>query len=151
VTFSSISSTTPNFYIQGISQGTTTLTVTATGYATTTINVTVNPSGFIITSADFNAITGSDTPVGVASALLDANSNFLVVQPVRGGISIQVPMSSDNTSAGTITTPVTLSSSQSAGSATFHAVAVGTTHVNVGTPTGYNTPTSRTSVTATVQ
>jgi hypothetical protein len=152
VTFSSISSTTPNFYIQGMSEGTTTLTVTATGYATTTINVTVGKSGFVVTSANFTAITGSDTPVSMASELLDSNLNYTgIVQPVRPGLTVSVPMTSDNTAAGTITTPVAFSGGQSSSSATFHAVAVGSAHVTVGTPTGFSTPTSRTSVTATVQ
>jgi len=152
LTFSSISSATPNFYVQGMSQGTTTLTVTASGYATTTINVTVGPSGFVITSANFTAITGSDTTVTIASELLDASLNYTgIVQPVRPGLTVSVPMSSDNTATGTISTPVAFSGAQSSASATFHAVALGTAHVSVGTPTGFSTPTSRTSVTATVQ
>ncbi len=152
VTFSSISSTTPNFYIQGISEGTTTLTVTATGYANTTINVTVGKSGFVITSPDFTVITGSDTAVTIASELLDSGLNYTgIVQQVRPGLTVSVPMTSDNTAAGTISTPVTFSGGQSSSSATFHAVAVGTAHVSAGTPTGFSTPTSRTSVTATVQ
>ena len=152
VTFSSISSTTPSFYVQGISEGTTTLTVTATGYATTTINVTVGKAGFVITSANFSAITGSDTSVSIASELLDASLNYTgVVQAVRPGLTVSVSMTSDNTAAGTITSTVAFGAGQSAGIATFHAVAVGTAHVSVGTPTGFSTPTSRTSVTATVQ
>lgn len=152
VTFSSISSTTPNFYVQGMSEGTTTLTITATGYATTTVNVTVGKGGFVITSANFTAITGSDTPVGIASELLDSTLNYTgIVQPVRPGLTVSVTMTSDNTAAGTITSPIAFSGGQSSSSATFHAVAVGTAHVSVGTPTGFSTPTSRTSVTATVQ
>lgn len=152
VTFSSISSTTPNFYVQGMSEGTTTLTITATGYATTTVNVTVGKSGFVITSADFTAITGSDTGVSIASELLDSSLNYTgVVQPVRPGLTVAVAMTSDNTASGTITSSVAFGAGQSAATATFHAVAVGTVHVSAGTPTGFSTPTSRTSVTATVQ
>ncbi|HEU5403844.1 MAG TPA: hypothetical protein VFU86_20985, partial [Terriglobales bacterium] len=152
VTFSSISSSTPFFYIQGMSQGTTTLTVTATGYATTTINVTVGPSGFVITSSDFTVTAGSDSSVTIAPELLDSSLNYTgVVQPVRPGQTLAVPMTSDNTSIGTITSSLTFAAGQAAGAATFHAVAAGTAHVTVGTPSGFSTPTSRTSVTATVQ
>jgi hypothetical protein len=152
VTFSSISSTTPNFYVQGMSEGTTTITITATGYATTTVNVTVGKAGFVITSADFTSITGSNIGVSLASELLDSNLNYTgVVQPVRPGLTVSVPMTSDNTGVGTITSAVAFGAAQSAASASFHAVAVGTAHVSVGTPTGFSTPTSRTSVTATVQ
>jgi hypothetical protein len=150
-TFSSISSTTPYFYIQGIAQGTTTLTVSASGYANATINVTVNPSGFVLTTTNFTATVGTDTGVSIASALLDTNLNFLVVQPVRGGITVSVPMSSDNTPVGTIGTPVSFTANQAGNTATFHPVASGTANISVGVPTGFSTPTTRTKITATVQ
>ena len=151
ISYNSVSSTTPFFYIQGLSQGTATITISASGFANATINVTVNPSGFIISSTNFTATVGSDTSVTVASALLDSNLNFLVVQPVRGGVTVSVPLTSDSTITGTISSPLSFGANQAGAAATFHAVAAGTAHVTVGTPTGFSAPTSRTTVTATVQ
>jgi len=151
VSFSGITSSTPNFYIQGISIGTTTLTVSAPGYADTTIHVTVGPSGFIMDSTSFSTSIGNDTTVTIAPAVLDSTSlNFVALQPLRGGLTVQVPMSTDAPSSGTISSPVSFTGNQAAGNATFHAIANGTVNITVGTPTGFSTPTTFAGITATV-
>lgn len=152
VTFSNITGSTPAFYVQGLSVGTTTLTVSASGYNNATINVTVKPSGFVVTSTGFTTSVGTDTGVGIASALLDTTTLIpLGVQPIRGGLTVSVPVTSSSTATGTVASPISFTGNQGAGGTIFHPVATGTTNITVGTPTGFSTPSANTSITATVQ
>jgi hypothetical protein len=152
VTFNSITGNTPVFYIQGITQGTATFTVSATGYNSATINVTVHPSGFTLATSSFTASVGTDTSLTIASGLLDPTTLSLsVLQPIRGGVTVTVPVTSSSTATGTVTSPVTFTGPQTTGTSTFHAVAVGTSTISVGVPTGFSTPSTNTSLTATVQ
>ena len=152
VTFNSITSTTPAFYIQGLATGTATFTVSATGYNSATINVTVNPSGFTIATSSFATSVAADTNVTIAAGLLDpANLSLSVLQPVRGGLTLSVPVTSSSTGTGTVTSPVSFTGGQGTGTSTFHAVAVGSSTITVGVPAGFSTPSTNTSITATVQ
>ena len=152
VTYNSITGTTPAFYIQGLSTGTATFTVSATGYNSATINVTVNPSGFTLSTSSFTTSLGTDSTITIASGLLDPTSLSLsVLQPVRGGATVSVPVTSSSTATGTVTSPISFAGGQTTGTSKFHAVAAGTTTVSVGVPTGFSTPSTNTSLTATVQ
>ena len=152
VTFNSITGTTPPFYIQGMATGTATFTISATGYNSATINVTVNPSGFTIATSSFTSSVAADTNVTIAAGLLDpANLSLSVLQPVRGGLTVSVPVTSSSTATGTVTSPVSFTGGQGTGTSSFHAVAVGSSTLSVGVPTGFSTPSTNTSITATVQ
>jgi hypothetical protein len=152
VTFNSITGTTPPFYIQGMATGTATFTISATGYNSATINVTVNPSGFTIATSSFTSSVAADTNVTIAAGLLDpANLSLSVLQPVRGGLTVSVPVTSSSTATGTVTSPVSFTGGQGTGTSSFHAVAVGSSTLSVGAPTGFSTPSTNTSITATVQ
>jgi hypothetical protein len=152
VTFNSITGSTPSFYIQGLSVGTATFTVSATGYNSATINVTVNPSGFTFATSSFNTTVGTDTTVTVASGLLDPGTLSLsVLQPIRGGLTVNVPVTSGTAATGTVTSPVVFTGPQTTGTSTFHALAVGSSTLSVGVPTGFSTPSTNTAITATVQ
>jgi len=135
-----------------LSMGTATFTISASGYTDSVIHVTVNPSGFITSSNSFTSSVGVDTTLTVQSGLLDPNTlAFVTLQSVRGGLTVQVPLISSTPATGTITTPVPFAANQAAGTATFHAVAAGTSTLSVGTPSGFSTPSNRTAIVATVQ
>src|SRR6185369_1268293 len=71
ITFNSITGTTPAFFVQGLSTGSATFTVSATGYNSATINVTVNPSGFTLASSNITTTVGADSSITIAAGLLD--------------------------------------------------------------------------------
>jgi hypothetical protein len=130
--------------------GTTTLTIKATGYPDATVNVTVNQSGFVLTKSDFSTTVGADTTVTVAPvALAPVSLAVLAQQNLRPGVTVQVPIASSATSVGTVTTPISVTGGS--GSSTFHAVAKGSTTLAITTPSGYSTPNTSQSITATVQ
>jgi hypothetical protein len=138
------------YFVQGIAPGTTTLTIHAPGYSDATVTVTVYNSGFVLTKNNFTATVGSDTAVGVASAvLLPGTADVFELQSLRPGITAQVPIASSDTTIGTVVSPITVTGGS--GSTTFHAVKAGTTNLSVTTPAGYSTPNLFQTITATVQ
>lgn len=144
------------FYVQGLANsGSVTLTAKGTQYADSTGTINLAPSGFVITSADINnaSVGGSDVSVGIAPAMLDSALNFLSFQQLRAGLTpANVPVSSSNTSVGTITTsPVVFNAGDQAKSTSFHPVGAGTTTLSIATPTGFSTPSGHQSISATVQ
>jgi plastocyanin len=150
ISFSSISTQTSTYYIQGLAPGTTTLTISATGYASATVNVTVYPSGFVLTTGNFSLSAGGSTSVGIAPTAIVPNlADGSVQQPLRPGVTVQVPITSSNTAVGTVTSPISISGGSA--TTTFKAVAAGSTNLTLGTPAGYNTPSLLQQITATVQ
>ncbi len=150
VTFSSITTQTPAFYVQGLATGTATLTISATGYANATVTVTVNPSGFVLTTNSFSTPLGTDATVAISPAVLVPGTlDISVLQSLRPGVSVQVPIASSATTIGTINSPVSITGGSA--TATFHPVAKGSTNLTLSTPSGYSTPSSGQQITATVQ
>lgn len=150
ISFSSISTQTSTYYIQGLAPGTATLTISAAGYASATVNVTVYPSGFVLTSTNFSLSVGGSTSVGIApTAIIPGVADGSVQQPLRPGVSVQVPITSSNTAVGTVNSPIAITGGSS--TTTFKAVAAGTTNLTLGAATGYNTPSLLQQITATVQ
>jgi len=149
---------TPTFLVQSlVSSGTATYTATASGFGSATQTVTFGPSGFVIASpfglgANFFTTTAAaNSPITVFSGLLDSSNNFVTAQAVRGGVTASIPVTSGNTGVGTITvSPVTISGGANTVTTAFHPVANGTSVISVGTPPGFTTPASLTSLTATV-
>src|SRR5581483_10083193 len=91
------------------------------------------------------------TQLTVSSAQLDGLGNFVKTQALRGNMSVNVGVSSADTTIGTVSPKtVTIPGGSVGNSTTFTAVAVGSTNVSVATPTGFSTPAQDVSVSATV-
>jgi hypothetical protein len=164
ITYSNvITATSFTFYVQGVSLGTATLTVNSPGYNQATINVTVDPSGFVIYSPgnSFSTTTFS-TPTGVVvrPAILNPGSltlnNYGQLSPVGGPVNVAVTSTSTTTgvsTVGTVVSPLTFNGGDSSQTSNFQPVAAGTTTISLTTPSGGfspPTPASATSITATV-
>jgi hypothetical protein len=155
VTFSNVTSTSVGtVYVQGRSLGSTTLTVTAAGYTDGTASVSVQPSAFIINSPSSITTTTSaaNTNVQIASARLNPTTlNWAQNQPVRGGLSVNVSVTSSNPAVGVITTsPVTFNGGVGTISTQFDPLAVGSSTLEVVQPPGFSTPSNFRSIPATV-
>lgn len=144
-----------SYYVQGISVGTATLTVSAPGYITSTVNVTVDPSGFVIYSpGNFSTTTFSaPTSVTVLPAILSPNLfTLLAYGTLSPGVAAAVPVTSATPGVGTVTSPINFSGSSSSGTFAFQPIAGGSTVLSIGTPTGFTAPSQAASyqITATV-
>ena len=149
ISFPNVSNQTPTYYVQGISTGTGTITIQAPGYGTATVTVTVYPSGFIVAKSNLSAAVGTDTTVSISPAvLLPGSLDVYDLQSLRPGVTVQVPITSSDTTVGTIASPVAVSGGS--GTTTFHAVASGTTNLTISTPAGYSTPSVSQQLTVTV-
>ena len=145
-----------SFYVQGQSVGTSVITVTAPGYQSATINVTVDPSGFVIYSpGNFSTTTFSaPTSITVLPAVLNPSTlailNYGTLNPAIG--TVTVPFASSATQIGTVTSPFTFSGGSTSATATFTPLAAGATNLSIGTPANFSTPTpaSNLQITATV-
>ncbi len=143
------------FYVQGQTVGTSTLTVTAPGYQSNSINVTVDPSGFIFYSGNIATTTFSaNTTVYVQPVVLSPGTLNVVTgaQLTPGNGTVSVAMASSATQVGTITTPINFNGGDTLLSATFQPIAAGTTNITIATPAGFSTPSQAgtTQITATV-
>ncbi|HMK29278.1 MAG TPA: choice-of-anchor D domain-containing protein [Terriglobales bacterium] len=102
--------TLPTFWIQGISLtggSPVVLTVTSTPpvYASTTTNVAVTPSGFVVSAASnpINTTTISQhTPITLTVYRLDPANNLVAPGFVRGGLSVTIPISTSNSTLGSV-------------------------------------------------
>jgi len=164
------SSTTP-VYAQALA-GTGAVNLTASGpsFDPQTVSVSLVPSGFVLavnpcvttTSFSTTLLSGSDTPLSVYSVALDpttlndvdTNGCAPNAEPVRPGMApVSVPVTSGNTSVGTITiNPVSFNAGDSTKGTAFHPVANGTSVLSLGTPSaaGFSTPSNFQQVTANV-
>jgi hypothetical protein len=155
ITFTGVSGTfVGTIYIQGLTIGSTTFTASASGYNSGSGTVTVDPSGFIINSPGSITTTAaaSNTTIQITPARLNSTTlNFAANQPLRGGLSVDVSVTSSNTSVGTITTsPLTFTGNTTAVNTAFDPLAAGTSTITVGTPSGFSTPSNFRQITATV-
>ncbi|HET7697241.1 MAG TPA: PKD domain-containing protein [Vicinamibacterales bacterium] len=149
----------PAFFVQGLADsGTVTLNVTAPGFAPATAQVTLTPSGFLISSpADFTTQGNAPgTELQIASARLAPGTlAYQVGQPLRPGAAASVNVTSSAPAVGTITlSPVTFSGNQGVRSTFFDPQPVasdGTATVQISTPPGFSTPSQYQSVQVTVQ
>jgi hypothetical protein len=162
VTFAGVTSTSGMYvYLQGLSVGTTTLTVSAPGYASGAINVTVDPSGFIINyyQGNFSTQTNSGTTtLGIYTAVLNPSGSGSPLSASLEGVALSpgvspvtVQVTSSNTSVGTLTpTSVVFNPGDTNQTTAFQPVGAGTTTIAVTTPDGYSTSTDYESLVATV-
>jgi hypothetical protein len=142
-------------YVQGRSLGSTTLTIQAPGYTDGTASVTVDPSGYIINTpgGDFSTTTlSANTTVQIISGRLHPTTlNYQAGQPVRGGLSVSVAVTSSNPAVGPITTsPLTFNGGDGSATTEFDPQTAGTSTISVGTPAGFSTSSNYQHLTATV-
>ena len=77
--------------------------------------------------------------------------NWAATQPVRGGASVNVDVTSSNPAIGAITiSPIAFTGNQSASTTQFDPIAQGSTIVTVGTPAGFSPPSNFRQITATI-
>jgi hypothetical protein len=156
VTFTGVTSTTAGtFYVQGRALSNATLSGSAAGYSTGTQAINVYPSGFLTFEGDFTTSVGAaDRTVNVFAAVLDpATLNYYTYgQPIRGGLTVNVPVTTDASAVGTMTvSPVSLGPNTYYTNATaFHPVGAGTTVVSVGVPSTFSMPSNYRQITVVV-
>jgi hypothetical protein len=141
-------------FLQGLLKGTTTLTISAPGYATNTQTLTVDASGFVINGpAAINTNSfAANTNVEITAALLNPVTFTRVSnQQVRAGLTVLVPVTSSDTTVGTITvSPLSFGGNVASLATAFDPLGAGTTTLAVGTPAGFDTPNNLRQITATV-
>ena len=134
--------------IQGLALGSTHITAIAAGYNDSTATVSVEPSGFYVLGP--SGLTTVNTTVGAANTALTVHSaaldpttlNLRADQELRGGLTVNVPVTSSNTVVGTITiSPVVLTGGGgSQKPSAFDPASVGTAVVTIPTPVpGFST------------
>lgn len=151
--------TTQDFYVQGLaSAGSVNYSATASGYGSATGTVTLTPSGFVVagpfgTGADFFTTSGAEnSDLTVYAARLTPARAYVEPQPVRGGLSVNVQVTSSNPSVGTITTsPVNFTGGISSRGAQFNPSSAGLAAVSLNTPAGFSAPLQFSSLTVTVR
>jgi hypothetical protein len=142
--------TVANFYLQAIgSSGTATYTASAAGYLDGNATVFPTPSGVVLSSTfdiPFVSTTvGGTVAVKVNMAQLDPSTNaYSQTQQLRGGLSLNVTVSTANAGIATVDSPVTINGgADPAGITTLvHGVGAGTTPVTVTQPFGYTAATN---------
>jgi hypothetical protein len=150
------SSSIPPFYVQALTDaGTAQIEATATGYATATSTITLQPSGFYLQATNITTTSFStNTTVAVGVARLDPLTlNVAQAQPLRGGLlpPVNVAVSSSNPTVGTIVgSPVSFVGTDTSKSVAFDPANAGTTTISVTPPSGFSTPSNSQQITATV-
>ncbi len=146
ISVSGVTGSVPTFYVQGQSQGTATLTVSAPGYNTVTSTITVDPVGLVFPGQlSINTTTFSTpTPITVSDALLnpvtlEVMTTGLPFNPSFGPVTI--PISSTNTTIGTVVGPIVFPQGSSGSvTTTFQPINPGATTIYLGTqPSGFTT------------
>ena len=155
ITFPNITGYAGNVYVQGIGLGTTTLTITAPGFATATSNVSVYPSGFVINSYQLSfSTTTFSTPnsLTVYPAILNPTTlTYYTTSTLSPGVGpVNVTVTSSTPATGTVTSPLTYNTADTQQNLTFTPKAAGTTNITLGTPAGFSAPTQYQTSAATV-
>jgi hypothetical protein len=140
-----------SYYVQALgSSGTLTYTASAAGYANGTASATLTPSGVVISDSTLlpfliipNGTTTGTILVNMAQ-LNPANNKVQTLQSLRGGLSLNVTLTSANTSIATVTSPVTITggSDPSSVSTPVQRKAIGQTTLSVTQPSGYTAATN---------
>jgi hypothetical protein len=146
---------TPLFFVHGLANsGSVTYSAVGNGFGSAVGTVNLARSGFVIEtpSTDFLITSGaSNIDVTVVPYLLDAGSNPLTPQQVRGGLTVNVPVTSSNPAVGAITiSPLQFTGGSSFAVTQFDPMTAGATNITVGTPAGFSVPASGAVRTATV-
>jgi hypothetical protein len=150
---------TQNFFVYGLgNSGTVTYTAAGPGFGSAIGTVTLSPSGFVevgpggLGVANFTTSTASlSSTVTIFSAILDGATNFVAVQSVAGGSSVNVNVTSSKTAVGTVSpSTVNVAGGTSSADTQFQPLSAGTATISVGVPAGFSAPAQDTALTATV-
>ena len=155
LTFPGVANTaTRTIFLQGLQKGSTTLTVTAAGFATSVQTISVDPSGFVITGpvAINTTASAANVNVQIAPSRLDpVTFDPLSLGRVLPGMNVQVDVSTSNPSVGVMTlSPLSFDSTVIGVLTQFDPLAAGSTTIVVTPPSGFDTPNSFRQITATV-
>jgi hypothetical protein len=130
------------------------IAASAPGYAPDTSTITLAPSGFAISSpGNFTTTTQSpNTSIQVTSGR--PSQIFLTFadgQPIRGGLSVELSLTSSDPTVGTITvSPLDFTGSETPKSTAFDPVGSGSTSIGLEQPAGFSTLSTLGQITATV-
>ncbi|MCC6485525.1 MAG: hypothetical protein IT209_11820, partial [Armatimonadetes bacterium] len=149
------STSVPAFYIHALTDsGAGALIATAPGCQGSTITVTFQPSGFIISSPNAISTTSfsGDTPVQVRPVRLNPSTlTYAATQVLRPGVSAQVSVVSSDSGVGTIIgSPVMMQAGDYSQTVSFQPVSPGQTTVSIEPVAGFTTPSNSQSIEATV-
>jgi hypothetical protein len=145
------------FYVYGLgNSGSVTYSATASGYGSSNGTVTLAKAGFVLIGPfgqgqDFPT-TAQSQPSGldVQTAMLNATGNPVASQALAGGSPVQVNVTSQNTSVGTITTsPVNIAPGTFDALTNFQPLSNGSTLISAVGPAPFAAP-AQGSLTATV-
>jgi len=132
---------TAQYFLQALgNSGTVTYSASAPGYNSKTATVSLTPSGLTLNSPsgrNFSTTVGAGaTAFFLSTAQLDpgGSGNAIGTQPLRGGLSLNVILTSSNTAVGTIQSPITIPAGTDTVTPTFTPVAAGNLTVNVQQP-----------------
>ena len=157
ITFSGVDNTSSRtFYVQGIAQGSTTITASAAGYNDAVRSLDVTPSGFHLVSSDFGTTTfsGNSTIDVRLYRLRTSDAIRLEQQELRPGFGpVDVAVTSSDPAVGAITaSPLTFQPNGGSRLTTgFDPATAGMTTVAITHPDGFAIASnSRTELTATV-
>ncbi|HKL50467.1 MAG TPA: hypothetical protein VJ908_04820, partial [Wenzhouxiangellaceae bacterium] len=157
ITFSGVDNTSSRtFYVQGIAQGSTTITASAAGYNDAVRSLDVTPSGFHLVSSDFSTTTfsGNSTIDVRLYRLRTSDTIRLEQQELRPGFGpVGVAVTSSDPAVGAITaSPLSFQPNGASRLTTgFDPATAGMTTVAITHPDGFAIASnSRTELTATV-
>jgi len=156
ITFNNVTTTiVGTVYIQGLTLGGTQIIAQAAGYSDGISEVTVTPAGFYLYTTNFTTdVLDPNSNIMIRSVSLDpVLLNYAALQELRGGLTVQVPVTSSNPGVGMITvSPVTVTGGTGISQTTqFDPLSAGVTTVSISQPPGFSTPSNlATSLTATV-
>ena len=147
-------------YVQGLTLGTTTLTISAPGYSNAISHITVQPSGFLLNTGSFStSVANGPSQIQVVPYVLNTGTLTTygyptTLSPTAGAVSVSV--TSSNADVGTISNAPLMFNGDSTSTdtglyATFTPLASGTSTISIGTPAGFSTPSAGQQININVQ
>jgi len=147
---------TPDFYLQGFADsGSVTYTASAPGYTSATGTITLAPSAILIAgpfeASILQTTAGASAKVRIYSALIDSSGAFVQDQPVAGGLTVNIHVSTSDGKVGSVTpSPIVLTGGRNATIASFQPAGTGKTKLSVDAPSGFTAGAQLASLTANV-
>ena len=149
----------PEFWVHGLADtGQVNYMASAPGFETTPGSVTLMPSGIVLVGPNGAAVPEfTTTPRGLPlkiklhSVRLDPAFNFVEQQYIRGGLSLDIKVTSSDARVGAVMMPVNMGAAGDTAVTEFKAAAVGKTTLAVVQPEGFRTPNKLNSLVATVR
>ncbi|MDQ6705372.1 MAG: hypothetical protein M3Z85_05340, partial [Acidobacteriota bacterium] len=133
-----------SYYLQALSSsGSGTYTAAASGYGTSTGTISYAPSGVVL-QGPFGfgrpistTVSSGPAALGVSTAVLDINGNYIATQPLAGGLTLTASLTSSAPAVGIIPAQVTIAGGSDTAPAQFTPKGTGSTTLSVQTPAGY--------------